>query len=46
MRSNTLFRHSVMKVIFNDGVDDAFACPQVINLLREVDLPDGIQPDV
>ncbi|MGI4883333.1 MAG: efflux RND transporter permease subunit [Janthinobacterium lividum] len=46
VRSTTLFGLSVVKVIFDDGVDDAFARPQVNNLLREVDLPDGIQPDV
>ena len=46
MRSTTLFGLSVVKVIFDDGVDDAFARPQVSNLLREVNLPDGIQPDV
>ncbi|MDB5270691.1 MAG: cation transporter [Hymenobacter sp.] len=46
VRSTTLFGLSVVKVIFDDGVDDAFARPQVNNLLREVDLPDGITPDV
>jgi len=46
VRSTTLFGLSVVKVIFDDGVDDAFARPQVNNLLREVDLPDNITPDV
>ncbi|GAA3980624.1 CusA/CzcA family heavy metal efflux RND transporter [Hymenobacter antarcticus] len=46
VRSTTLFGLSVVKVIFDDGVDDAFARPQVNNLLREVDLPDNISPDV
>ena len=46
VRSTTLFGLSVVTVIFDDGVDDAFARPQVNNLLREVDLPDGITPDV
>ena len=46
VRSTTLFGLSVVKVIFDDGVDDAFARPQVNNLLREVDLPDNIVPDV
>jgi len=46
VRSTTLFGLSVVKVIFDDGVDDAFARPQVNNLLREVNLPDGITPDV
>jgi len=39
VRSTTLFGLSVVKVIFDDGVDDAFARPQVYNQLREVDLP-------
>jgi len=46
VRSTTLFGLSMVKVIFDDGVDDAFARPQVNNLLREVDLPDNITPDV
>ncbi|UOG77359.1 CusA/CzcA family heavy metal efflux RND transporter (plasmid) [Hymenobacter tibetensis] len=46
VRSTTLFGLSVVKVIFEDGVDDAFARPQVYNQLREVDLPDGIAPEV
>ena len=46
VRSTTLFGLSVVKVIFEDGVDDAFARPQVYNQLREVDLPDGIDPEV
>ncbi|QDA58661.1 efflux RND transporter permease subunit [Hymenobacter jejuensis] len=46
VRSTTLFGLSVVKVIFDDGVDDAFARQQVNNLLREVDLPEGANPDV
>ena len=46
IRSTTLFGLSVVKVIFDDGVDDAFARVQVNNMLREVDLPDGANPDV
>ncbi|RYU82444.1 efflux RND transporter permease subunit [Hymenobacter persicinus] len=46
VRSTSLFGLSVVKVIFDDGVDDAFARQQVNNLLREVDLPEGADPDV
>ena len=46
IRSTTLFGLSVVKVIFDDGVDDAFARVQVNNMLREADLPDGANPDV
>lgn len=46
IRSTTLFGLSVVKVMFDDGVDDAFARQQVNNLLGGVDLPEGIKPDV
>lgn len=46
IRSTTLFGLSVVKVMFEDGVDDAFARQQVNNLLGSVDLPEGIKPDV
>ena len=46
IRSTTLFGLSVVKVIFDDGVDDAFARVQVNNLLAQADLPDGAAPDV
>ncbi|SFW31495.1 efflux RND transporter permease subunit [Chitinophaga sancti] len=46
VRSTTVFGLSVVKVIFEDGVDDAFARQQVNNLLRDVTLPDGADPDV
>ncbi|CCH55488.1 Protein helA [Fibrisoma limi BUZ 3] len=46
IRSTTLFGLSVVKILFEDGVDDAFARQQVNNLLNTVDLPDGIKPDV
>ncbi|WP_343674424.1 CusA/CzcA family heavy metal efflux RND transporter [Chitinophaga sp.] len=46
VRSTTVFGLSVVKVIFEDGVDDAFARQQVNNLLRDVALPDGADPDV
>jgi cobalt-zinc-cadmium resistance protein CzcA len=46
VRSTTVFGLSVVKVIFEDDVDDAFARQQVNNLLRDVTLPDGAGPDV
>jgi cobalt-zinc-cadmium resistance protein CzcA len=46
VRSTTVFGLSVVKVIFDDNVDDAFARQQVNNLLRDVEVPDGADPDV
>jgi len=46
IRSTTVFGLSVVKVMFEDEVDDAFARQQVNNLLREVDLPEGANPEV
>lgn len=46
VRSITMFGLSVIKIIFDDGVDDAFARQQVNNLLKNVSLPDGVTPDV
>jgi cobalt-zinc-cadmium resistance protein CzcA len=46
VRSTTVFGLSVVKVIFDDNVDDAFARQQVNNLLRDVEIPEGAEPDV
>ncbi|RYF48633.1 MAG: efflux RND transporter permease subunit, partial [Cytophagaceae bacterium] len=46
IRSTSLFGLSVVKILFDDGVDDAFARQQVNNLLNGVELPEGIKPDV
>ncbi len=46
VRSITMFGLSVIKIIFNDDVDDFFARQQVNNLLRNVSLPEGVEPDV
>lgn len=46
VRSTTVFGLSVVKVIFDDNVEDAFARQQVNNLLRDVELPDGADPDI
>ena len=46
VRSTTVFGLSVVKIIFDDGVDDAFARQQVNNMLRDVELPEGADPDI
>ncbi|MBZ5856845.1 efflux RND transporter permease subunit [Flavihumibacter profundi] len=46
VRSITMFGLSVIKIIFDDDVEDFFARQQVNNQLRNVSLPDGVEPDV
>ncbi|WP_080240343.1 efflux RND transporter permease subunit [Spirosoma rigui] len=46
VRSITMFGLSIIKVIFEDDVEDFFARQQVNNQLRTVSLPDGVEPDV
>lgn len=46
VRSTTVFGLSVVKVIFEDNVDDPFARQQVNNMLRDVSLPENAEPDV
>lgn len=46
VRSITMFGLSVIKIIFEDDVEDFFARQQVNNQLRNVVLPDGVEPDV
>ncbi len=46
VRSITMFGLSVIKIIFEDDVEDFFARQQVNNQLRNVSLPDGVSPDV
>ena len=46
VRSVTMFGLSIITVIFDDDVEDFFARQQVNNLLRNVELPDGADPDV
>lgn len=46
VRSITMFGLSVIKIIFEDDVEDFFARQQVNNQLRNVQLPDGVEPDV
>jgi cobalt-zinc-cadmium resistance protein CzcA len=46
LRSTTIFGLSVVKLIFEDDVQDTYARQQVNNLLHDADLPDNIDPDV
>ncbi len=46
VRSITMFGLSVIKIIFEDNVDDFFARQQVNNQLRNVSLPIDVTPDV
>jgi cobalt-zinc-cadmium resistance protein CzcA len=46
VRSITMFGLSVIKIIFEDDVEDFFARQQVNNQLRNVTLPDNVEPDV
>lgn len=46
VRSITMFGLSVIKIIFEDNVDDFFARQQVNNQLRNVSLPEDVTPDV
>lgn len=46
VRSITMFGLSVIKIIFNDGVEDFFARQQVNNLLLNVSLPEDVTPVV
>ncbi|MBL7922203.1 MAG: efflux RND transporter permease subunit [Bacteroidia bacterium] len=46
VRSITMFGLSVIKIIFEDDVEDFFARQQVNNQLRNVTLPENVDPDV
>ena len=46
VRSTTMFGLSIIKIIFEDTVEDFFARQQVNNLLRNISLPEGVEPDV
>jgi len=46
VRSITMFGLSIIKIIFDDDVDDFFARQQVNNQLRNVQLPEDVEPDV
>jgi heavy metal efflux system protein len=46
LRSTTIFGLSVVKLIFDDDVQDTYARQQVNNLLHDADLPESVDPDV
>lgn len=46
VRSISMFGLSVIKIIFEDDVEDFFARQQVNNQLRNVSLPEDVEPDV
>jgi cobalt-zinc-cadmium resistance protein CzcA len=46
IRSSSLFGLSVVKVTFDDDVDNAFARMQINNHIADADLPDGVKPDI
>ncbi|SHL78630.1 cobalt-zinc-cadmium resistance protein CzcA [Chryseobacterium contaminans] len=46
VRSTTMFGLSIVKILFDDGVDDTFARNQVNNQLRTISLPDEVDPEV
>ncbi|NJM94517.1 MAG: efflux RND transporter permease subunit, partial [Cytophagales bacterium] len=46
VRSVSMFGLSVVKIIFEDDVEDFFARQQVNNLLANVQLPDGVRAEV
>src|SRR5579863_1809012 len=46
LRSTSIFGLSVVKLIFDDGVEDTYARQQVNNLIHNADLPDNVDPDV
>lgn len=45
-RSKTIFGLSVIHLTFEDGTDDYFARQQVLEKLRDADLPDGVAPEL
>lgn len=46
LRTTSSFGLSYIRIIFDDDVDDAFARQQVFSRINNIDLPDGIKPDV
>ena len=46
VRSITMFGLSVIRILFEDNVEDFFARQQVNNALANVQLPEGIAPEV
>ena len=46
LRTTSSFGLSYVRLIFDDDVDDAFARQQIMSRITNVDLPEGIKPEV
>jgi cobalt-zinc-cadmium resistance protein CzcA len=46
IRSSSLFGLSVVKVIFDDDVNDTFARQQINNNITSANIPDGVNPEI
>jgi heavy metal efflux system protein len=46
LRTTSSFGLSYVRLIFDDDVDDAFARQQIMSRISNVDLPEGIKPEV
>jgi len=46
LRTTSSFGLSYVRIIFDDDVDDAFARQQIMSRIMNVDLPEGIKPEV
>lgn len=46
VRSVTMFGLSVVKIIFDDDMEDFFARQQVNNMLQSISLPEGADPEI
>ena len=46
LRTISSFGLSYVRIIFDDDVDDQFARQQVLSRILNVDLPDGVQPEM
>lgn len=46
LRTTSAFGLSYIRIIFDDDVDDAFARQQVISLIGNADLPDGVKAEI
>jgi len=45
-RSRTMFGLSIVRLTFDEGTEDYFARQQVIEKLRDADIPDGLSPEL
>ncbi|RFZ81184.1 efflux RND transporter permease subunit [Mucilaginibacter terrenus] len=46
LRTTSSFGLSYVRIIFDDDVDDSFARQQVLSRLQNVDLPEGVKPEM